>query len=181
MGHICSHKFVWTFDNFFRPLIHNTEKIFGPYVKAGMRVMDVGCGAGFATMGMARLVGDEGKVVAVDVQPEMLAKVAKRAQQADLGHRIQTSLTPAADLKIEGQFDFVNAFYMVHEVPDQKAFLRQIYACLQPDGHFLIVEPKFHVSGKNFDRMILTAENIGFIEINRPKLLASYAVVLTRK
>lgn len=146
-----------------------------------MRVMDVGCGAGFAAIGMARLVGDEGNVVAVDVQPEMLAKVARRAERTGLGHRIHTHLGQRADLGVEGHFDFVNAFYMVHEVPDTEAFLRQIHTRLQPDGHFLIVEPKFHVSGNKFDRILQTADKIGFIEISRPKLLASYAVVLAKK
>ena len=181
MGHICSHRFVWTFDNFLRPLIHNPQKIFGPYVKTGMRVLDVGCGAGFAAIGMARLVGDEGKVVAVDVQPEMLTKVSRRAERTGLGHRIQTHLGQSAELGVEGHFDFVNAFYMVHEVPDKEAFLRQIHTRLQPDGHFLIVEPKFHVSNNKFDRMLQTADKIGYTAVNRLRLLASYAVVLAKK
>ena len=127
MAHVCSHKHVWTFDNFLRPLIHNPDKMFSPFVRPGMRVMDVGCGAGFASIGLARLVGDNGKVVAVDVQPEMLAKVSKRAAWAGLGHRIETHLSTADDLGIEGGFEFINAFYMVHEVPDMESFLRQIF------------------------------------------------------
>lgn len=146
-----------------------------------MRVLDVGCGAGFATLGMARLVGDQGQVIAVDVQPQMLAKVAKRSDHAGLGHRIKTHLSHAAGLGVEGQFDFVNAFYMVHEVPDIENFLRQIHACLRPDGHFLIVEPKFHVSLNKFNAMLQLIDKVGFKEVERLKLLASYAVVLTKK
>ena len=181
MAHICSHKYVWTFDNFFRPLIHNPRKIFSPYVKPGMRVMDVGCGAGFASIGLARLVGDQGQVVSVDVQPEMLAKVSKRAEQAGLGHRIQPHQGMAGDLGTEGQFDFINAFYMAHEVPDLKSFLTQIYACLAPGGHFFVAEPKFHVSRKGFHKMLQLSKNIGFMEISRPSLLASRTVVWTRQ
>ena len=142
--------------------------------------MDVGCGAGFASIGMARLVGDRGKVVAVDVQPEMLAKVSKRAEQAGLQHRIQPHQSTAEDLGAEGQFDFINAFYMVHEVPDLESFLRQLYACLVLEGHFLVVEPKFHVSRKKFHRMLQIVKNIGFTESSRPSLLASRAVVWTK-
>ena len=181
MAHVCSHKHVWTFDNFLRPLIHNPEKIFSPFVKPGMRVMDVGCGAGFAAIGLAKLVGDSGMVVAVDVQPEMLAKVSKRGDWAGLGHRIETRQCTPDDLGIEGVFEFINAFYMVHEVSDKESFLRQIYACLAPDGHFLVVEPKFHVSRKGFDRMLQLIKNIGFFEFSTPSLLASRAVVWTKK
>ena len=181
MAHVCSHKFVWTFDNFLRPLIHKPDRIFGPYVKAGMQVLDAGCGAGFATIAMARLVGDSGKVVSVDVQREMLAKVRQRSEHAGLEHRIQTHLCQSADLGIEGRFDFINAFYMVHEVPDTEAFLSQIYGLLRADGNVLIVEPKFHVSGSTFGGMLQTAEKIGFIAFSRPSILASYAVVLKKR
>jgi cyclopropane fatty-acyl-phospholipid synthase-like methyltransferase len=38
--------------------------MLGPYVKPGMTVLDVGCGMGFFSIGMARMVGDEGRVIA---------------------------------------------------------------------------------------------------------------------
>ena len=73
MAHVCPHQHVWTFDNFVRPLLHSPKKIFSPYVKPGMRVMDVGCGAAFAVLGRANLVGETGKVIAVDVHPFIIA------------------------------------------------------------------------------------------------------------
>jgi ubiquinone/menaquinone biosynthesis C-methylase UbiE len=178
MAHVCSHRHVWTFDNFLRPFIHNPRKIFGPYVSAGMRVLDVGCGAGFAALGLAELVGETGSVLAVDVQPEMLAKVVKRGRKAGLEQRIATHLSAAGEIQVEGLFDFINAFYMVHEVPDKKAFFSQLHACLQPTGHLLVVEPKFHVSKAGFGRMLQTAREQGFKPIGHPKIIASRAVVL---
>lgn len=180
MAHLCSHQHVWTFDNFLRPLLHNPEKLFSPYVKPGMRVMDVGCGAGFAVLGMAKLVGKTGKVIAVDVQPEMLAKVEKRKQKAGFQNRIETHLSRADALQVSGSFDFVNAFYMAHEVPDTDHFLREIYECLGPDGAFLIVEPKFHVSKNRFHAMLETARKVGFKESGHPQILFSRSVVLAR-
>ena len=181
MAHLCPHQHVWTFDNFLRPLLHNPEKLFSPYVKSGMRVMDVGCGAGFAVLGMAKLVGETGKVIAVDVQPEMLAKVERRKQKAGFQNRIETHLSRTDALQVSGSFDFVNAFYMAHEVPDTDHFLHQIYDCLTPDGAFLIVEPKFHVSKNRFHAMLKAAKKVGFKEASHPQILFSRAVVLSKR
>ena len=180
MAHICSHQHVWTFDNFLRPLLHNPDKIFGPYVKPGMRVMDVGCGAGFAALELAKRVGDTGRVVAVDVQPEMLAKVEKRARKLGLADRIQTHLCQKDSLQVEGVFDMVNAFYMVHEAPDTERFLRQIRDCLAPDGMFLVIEPRFHVSKKRFEAMLETARQVRLDAAGFPEIRFSQAVVLAK-
>jgi len=180
MAHICSHQHVWTFDNFLRPLVHNPDKIFGPFVRPGMRVMDVGCGAGFAALELARRVGATGQVVAVDVQPEMLAKVEKRARKLGLTNRIQTRLCQKESLQVEGAFDMVNAFYMVHEAPDTESFLRQVGDCLAPDGIFLVIEPRFHVSKRRFQAMLEMARQVGFDAAGFPKIRFSQAVVLTK-
>ena len=83
-------------------------------------------------------------------------------------------------LQVEGPFDFVNAFYMVHEVPEKEHFLQEIYECLAPKGAFLIVEPKFHVSKNRFQVMLKTARKVGFEETDHRNILFSRAVVLTR-
>ncbi len=180
MGHICSHRHVWTFDNFLRPLLHNPEKLFSPYVKPGMRVMDVGCGAGFAVVGMAKLVGEPGKVVAVDIQPEMLAKVERRINKSGLAGRVETCLSQVDKIPVKDTFDFINAFYMVHEVPDTLHFLQEVLSFLSPEGAFLIVEPKFHVTKGRFRTMLEMATQVGFQVTDQPKVLLSRAVVLTK-
>jgi ubiquinone/menaquinone biosynthesis C-methylase UbiE len=57
-----------------------------------MTVMDLGCGAGFASLGLAKLVGDGGLVISVDVQPEMLEMVRSRAAKVGLSNTIRTHL-----------------------------------------------------------------------------------------
>lgn len=180
MSHVCSWRHVRTFDNFLRPLIHNPRKVFGDFARPGMSVMDIGCGAGFAAIGLARLVGPGGRVTAVDLQPEMLAMVEKRARRCGLSDRIRTCLCKPHSLEIDKRFDFINAFWMVHEVPDPQAFFDQVRACLRPDGKFLAVEPKFHVSAGAFARMLDLAGRAGLIELDQPGIRFSRAILWGR-
>jgi len=73
-GHrgVCNWWIAYTFDNPLRRLIHKPQKVLGNYVKEGMTVMDLGCGMGHFSMGMAGLVGGTGRVIAVDLQQKML-------------------------------------------------------------------------------------------------------------
>ena len=138
-------------------------------------------GAGFASIGLAHLVGDSGKVLSVDLQPEMLYMVKARVQKNELGNIIQTHKCDADSLNVDGMFDFVNAFWVVHEVPDFKNFLREIYSHLNPRGRLFIAEPMYHVTGPGFKKLIDTAEGIGFSFETKPFILLSMAVVLKKK
>ena len=72
MSHVCPWWGGDFLDNRLRRLIHDPEMIVGPYVKPGMTVMDVGCGMRLFSIPMARMVGDEGRVIAVDLRQKML-------------------------------------------------------------------------------------------------------------
>jgi len=58
---------------------------------------------------------------------------------------------------------------MVHEVPNQSAFLKEIFGFLKPEGLFLLAEPIFHVSKRSFLRTIKIANEIGFIVKDMPR------------
>ena len=61
---VCTWWKAYTFDNPIRKLLHQPHNVLGDYVKADMTVMDVGCGMGHFSIGMAKLVGESGKVIA---------------------------------------------------------------------------------------------------------------------
>ena len=69
---------------------------------------------------------------------------------------------------------------MLHEVPDQAAFLAEVIACLKPSGRLLIVEPRLHVSGAAFERSVAIA-NVGLEPIARPTVALSRAVLFSRR
>ena len=178
MAHVCSWRFVRTFDNFFRLWFHDPEKLFGDYVKSGMTVLDIGCGAGFASIGLAKLVGAQGTVVSADLQPEMLEIVKNRAEKQGVAERIKFHQCAADAIGVDKKFDFINAFWMVHEVPDTQHFLNEVRSYLHPAAKFFVAEPKFHVSDKKFDEMLVIAGQVGLEEHARPKIRFSKAVVL---
>ena len=177
-SHTCPWWFIFTFDNPIRRMIHDPEKMLAPYVASGARVLDVGCGMGFATIGLATLVGEDGLVVAVDLQEQMLAGVRKRAERVGVTERVQLHQCTPDELGVDGPFDFALAFWMVHEVGRPESFLSEIYAALRPGGKLLIAEPRIHVTSKNFERTVSQAEGAGFSVLERPQVRVSRAVLL---
>ena len=79
---VCPWWMAYTFDNPLRRLFHNPAKIFDGLVEEAMTVIDVGCGMGYFSIGMAKLVGACGKVIAVDLQQKMLEIMLRRARRA---------------------------------------------------------------------------------------------------
>jgi hypothetical protein len=75
----------------------------------------------------------------------------------------------------------VLAFAMVHEVPDQRRLLSEIFSCLKPDGKFLVAEPRLHVPARAFDKMTAIAEEIGFAVNERPAVRHCRAAVFGKK
>ena len=180
---VCPWQRVRTFDNVLRPLIHNPRTVFGPHVRAGMTVLDVGCGRGFASLAMARLVGASGRVIAADLQDEMLAMVGERAEKAGVAGRIELHRCARDRIGVEPgasgpAVDFALAFWMAHEVPDPAAFFGELRRIVRPGGRLLVVEPWGHVSSARFEAEIAVATVAGFTEVDRPRVLFSRAVVL---
>ena len=180
MPHVCPWWGGYFIDNPIRRLFHNPVKIVGPYVKPGMTVMDLGCGMGFCSIAMAKLVGDGGHVIAVDLQQKMLDVLRRRAMMSGVTNRIRLHKCESNHLGVAVQADFVLAFMMVHEVPDQRRLLSEIHACLKPGGKLLVAEPKIHVPGKVFAQEVATAEEVGLRPVDTPWVRGCRAVVLEK-
>ncbi|MCK5505037.1 MAG: class I SAM-dependent methyltransferase [Thermodesulfovibrionia bacterium] len=177
-GHICPWWLAYTFDNPFRNFIHNPGKILGPYVDKGMTVLDVGCGMGFFSIGLARLVGDKGCVIAADVQPQMLRTLEKRSEKAGVSNIIRPHRSEPDKLGVSTPVDFILAFWMVHEVPDADMFFHQVRSCLKPNGRILVAEPRFHVSLKRFQEILVSAQKSGLIFCEAPYVRFSRSAVM---
>jgi ubiquinone/menaquinone biosynthesis C-methylase UbiE len=177
--HVCPWWCCFTFDNFLRKLFHNPEKILQPYVTEGDSVLDIGPGMGYFSIPLARIVGQAGKVIVADVQPEMLRALWKRAKRAGREHQIITHLCKADSLGLDMQFDFVLAFWMVHEVQNQLAFFKEIKSLLKTSGRFLLSEPILHVNQARYEKTVETAESVGLRLREKPKISLSRSALFT--
>ncbi|MBN2411510.1 class I SAM-dependent methyltransferase [candidate division KSB1 bacterium] len=177
---ICPWWLAYTFDHSLRRLIQNPEKILKPYVRKGMTVIDIGCGMGFFSIAMAKMVGENGKVISVDLQQEMLDVLGKRAEHANIPNNIVKQKCDQSHININQQVDFILTFWMLHEVPEKMNFLKQIFEIIKPAGQFLIVEPKIHTGKTYFNEIVNNCKQLGFLEHCRPKIFMSRAVVFIK-
>lgn len=148
-------------------------------VAPGQTAADIGCGPGFFTLPLAQMVGENGTVIAADLQQEMLDKVRKRAAKQNIQNTIKYHVCESDCLGIQDKTDFILAFYMVHEVPDPDSFFRETREITNPGGRLLHVEPKFHVTKKKFQEMIEKAESAGWQPHAYPKIRFSWAVLFS--
>lgn len=179
--HVCPRWLCFTFDNWIRRRIQNPEQIVKTFVQPGHTVVDVGPGTGFFTIPLARLVGNNGQVIAVDIQDKMLAAISKRALRAGVAHRIRLHLAGSVSLELTVRADFILAFWMAHEVPEQGRFFAQLYDVMKNGGKFLMAEPKLHVSKTQFDAELCEAKRVSFKLLERPIIPLSHAALFVKQ
>jgi ubiquinone/menaquinone biosynthesis C-methylase UbiE len=175
---VCSVESAGALDLRFRKLLHDPQKILKPYIKEGFTVLDVGCGPGFFSIEMAKMVGISGKVVAADLQQGMLEIVKKKVENTSLQNLIELHKCESNKIGLTKEFDFILVFYMLHEVPNQTEFLKELHSLLKPNGRILIVEPKFHVTKKDFKNSIEIMKKIGFNVVEELNIFFSRSVVI---
>lgn len=178
---VCPVERAGGLDNSVRRFLQNPKRIIRPYIRTGMTVLDLGCGPGFFTTEIAKMLLGKGKVIAADLQKGMLEKVRQKITGTELEKLIELHHCQDDIIGVTEKVDFVLAFYMVHEVPDQDKLFQELKSILSPNGKIFIVEPNFHVTGKSFKAMLERAESKGFEIIDRPKSFFSRAVLLKTK
>ena len=152
-----------------------------PYVEEGMTVLDVGCGMGFFSLPLAKLVGEKGRVVCIDLQGKMIGGLVARAKKAGLAGRIDARVCSESSLGVgdlAGKIDFALAFALVHEVPHKDILFSEIHHTMKPAGNFLLAEPSGHVSKQDFERSVSHAKSMGFEMAGDLKIRRSHAVLL---
>jgi SAM-dependent methyltransferase len=166
-----------------RRLWQDPRTILSPYVTEGLLVLEPGPGMGYFTLEIARLVGPTGRVVAVDIQPKMLAALRRRARRAGLDGRIEARRASESGLGVgdlAGKVGFVLAFALVHELPDVSSFFAEVAKALMPGGRLLLAEPR-HVSEDEFRKTLDTAAAAGLRFTERPFIRSSRTALLVKE
>lgn len=157
--------------HFFGDLTAQVLQLAG--LKPGMRVLDIGCGAGDVSFLAASLVGPRGRVIGVDKAPDAIALAAQRATSARLTN-IQFVNSNLLELELEESLDALIGRFVLMYFSDPAALLRRLARFLKPGGivafqemdmYAARAEPTFELFETTLDRIIQTYTRAG-IDIN---------------
>ena len=180
--HLCPWWVGYLIASPLRKLGEHPEKILAPLVQPGMTAVDIGSAMGFFSLPLARMVGNTGRVVCVDVQERMLKSLSRRAQRRGLANietRLSTQESTGLD-DLAGTADLALAIHVVHETAYPRSFLTQCRDVLKPGGKLLLIEPNGHVSESELEETCGLCRDVGFVEIDRTALRRSTALTLER-
>ncbi len=133
-------------------------------LREGMTMADIGCGSGYFTIPASKIVGQSGKVFAVDVQKEMLEKL----RQNNLPENVIPILAEndykfPIDDKIS---DFTFLAFVTHENEDVEKFLKEVKRITKDSGKIVILEWKkqYEEAGPPYDERIAQDELLKILE-----------------
>ena len=133
-------------------------------LQPGMTVLDIGCGPGRLTIPAAKKVGQQGEVVAIDIQPGMLRRAQDKAVAANLTN-IRFLQAGVGEGKLEhDRSDRALLVTVLGEIPDRHAALKEIFDALKPGGILSVTEIIFDPHYQSRARILHLAGEVGFRE-----------------
>jgi ubiquinone/menaquinone biosynthesis C-methylase UbiE len=135
----CPSALAWLVDNpirrrYMRAILERVG------IQPGERVLELGPGPGLFTVDAARRTGPDGRLIAVDIQPEMIARLEERVQEAGLAN-VETHVADAYHLPLDDE-SIERAFLVtvLPEIPDQARALAELVRVLRPGGLLSVTE-----------------------------------------
>lgn len=181
--HICPWWVGYLLIMPMRRWLQNPAAITAPYVREGMTVLEPGPGMGFFTLELARQVGTNGKVVAVDVAPRMISSLKRRIAKAGMLDRADARVSQPDSMglgDLRGRVDFTLAFFMVHEMPSATRFFTEAAEAMKPGATLLLAEPPGHVKKERFEAELQAAIAAGFTLVDRPAIRRTQTALLRK-
>ncbi len=135
----CPAALSWLVDNplrrrYMRPVLDRIG------IRPGDHVLELGPGPGAFTVGAAQCAGAAGRLIAVDIQPEMIAQVEQRVREAGLTN-VETHVASAHHLPLEdGSVDRAFLITVLPEIPDPSRALAELHRVLRKGGVLSITE-----------------------------------------
>lgn len=157
----CPAALSWLVDNpirhrYMRPVLDRIG------VRPGERVLELGPGPGAFTVGAAQWAGAEGRLIAVDIQPEMIAQVERRVREAGLTN-VETHIASAHALPLDDEsVDRAFLITVLPEIPDPGRALAELHRVLRPGGVLSITEEFYDPDYLFLPETIRLVEAAGF-------------------
>lgn len=149
-------------ENPFVKVCHADTIIADNTICKGMTVLDAGCGPGRVTIPVAKQVGEEGRVVAMDIQAAMLNKVRKKAQVENLGNIECLEGGLGDGILRQNYFDRAVLVTVLGEIPDRERALKEIFGSLKVGGLLAVTEIIFDPHFLRQKVVKELAESVGF-------------------
>jgi ubiquinone/menaquinone biosynthesis C-methylase UbiE len=110
-------------------------------LKSGQHLADLGAGFGFFAIRAAEIVGDQGKIEAIDIEAERLESLKGRAQERGVFQRIKTHLAEGEIIPLSsGSVDVALIATVLHELHDPASYLQDTRRILRTHGEIWLIE-----------------------------------------
>lgn len=172
---------AWVLDNpVMRAMAKGIVRRLG--IEPGMRVVDVGCGPGRLTLPIARAVGGEGEVLAVDLQRQMLAIVERRAATEGLTNVRSLEAAAGSGALPAGRYDTALLSFVLGEIPPdrRKAAIHEMAETLRPGGMLAVAEGIFDPHRQSREAVLSLTEPEG-LRLEREDRILTTALLVFRK
>ena len=149
-------------------------------LEPGMTVADIGAGNGYYTLRLAKRVGENGRVLAQDIDGDALARLGRRVERQRLDNVSIRRGEPADPRLPANSFDRVFMVHMYHEIEQPYEFLWRLWPSLREDGQVIVVDKDRPTDRHGIDPLLLSCEleRVGYELVafkDAPELLGYYA------
>ncbi len=133
-------------------------------IAPGMSVADIGAGNGYYTVRLAKRVGENGRVLAQDIDEDAIARLGRRVERERFDN-VSIKLGEGDDPRLpEDSFDRIFLVHMYHEVQEPYAFLWRLWPALREGGQVIVVDVDRPTDQHGIDPLLLSCEfeRVGF-------------------
>jgi ubiquinone/menaquinone biosynthesis C-methylase UbiE len=130
-------------------------------IRPGFHVLDYGCGPGGYTAPLAELVGESGKIYALDIHPLAIQRVRDIVSKKQLAN-VETVLSDCQTGLPDDSLDVVLLYDIFHDLSDPNEILKELYRVLKPDG--VLSFSDHHIKG---DEIVSGVTNSGLFSLSK--------------